>query len=247
MTRKSSSSVARREIAGPILCCLFVGLLASPACAGETPADTACQVAMDAVRSALSPTGGDKRAVVSAAWRACGGTNVDPRLTARAALMLLYPSTERAKTLETLQSVYERLVTAGVHGRELIQVNDAIGSCQLDLGQREAALATLLRSWEMRKEEFGETSLPAVIGMQSVAAVIAATDPERGLALAWETLTRLERERGEADPATLRALSGLSLLYQNLGRFDEALRLSERHHEIWLTLPEEARVRQDTW
>jgi hypothetical protein len=83
------------------------------------------------------------------------------------------------------------------------------------------------------------------IGWNGVA--FAGSTTERGLSLAWETLTVLEKERGEADPVTLWAMSGLALLYQNLGRYDEASRLNERHHEIWLTLPEEARVRPDVW
>lgn len=247
MTRKSLNSVARREVAGPVLCCLVASLLASPSCAGETAADTGCRAALDAVQAALSPTGGDSRAVNSAAWQACKGTDVDPRLTARAAMLLLSaPSSERANTLATLQGVYERLVVAGVHGRELIQVNDAIGTCQFQAGQREAALATARRGLELRKEEFGANSVEAVEGVLSVASVLQ-NEPERALALVGETFLRLEDELGEADPATLRALSGLAFLNRQLGRFDEAARLDERHYEIRRTLPEEAKEPPNPW
>jgi hypothetical protein len=247
MIRKSLSRVARREIAGPALCCLLAGLLPSPSWAGGTPADAACRAALDAVHSALSPTGGDTRAVERAAWRACSGTNVDPRLTARASMLLLHgPLAERAETLRTLLSVHERLVAAGVHGRELIRVNEAIGTCQAQLGQREAALATALRGLEMREEHFGVNSVEAVVGVLNVAAYLQ-DDPERALTLVRETYSRLESELGEADPATLRALSGLAFLNQQLGRFEEAARLDERHDKIWRTLPEEAKEVRDDW
>jgi hypothetical protein len=162
-------------------------------------------------------------------------------------LLLKGPISERAATLVTLQRVYDRLVASGLLGPELFEVNSAIVSCHQELGQREAALATAERGHELRKQLFGVSSVEAVEGVLSVAWVLMGDEPERAVEMIASTFLALESELGEAHPATLRALAGLAFTHQQLGHFDEASALYDRHWELQSTLSKEEQEPDDGW